>query len=325
MNRRAVVAGLGAVLANPLGAAAQPAAKMPRVGLLGIGSSASSPDFEALRQGLRELGWVQGQSISFEDRTAVGDYSQIEDVAAELVRLKVDVIATSSTTAALAARKATKTIPIVTIVGSDPVEMGLAASLARPGGNVTGLAYQSREVLAKRMELLKETIPRLSRIAILWDRESRTQALTPHHAEPAARSLGLQIRRAEVRRTDDLEAVFASVARERPDALVLAPSQLFRAHRSRVIQLAARHRLPASYSDRSFVEEGGLMSYGSDSVAIFHGLAKYVDRVLKGARPGDLPIEQPTKFELVINLKTAKALALTIPPSLLLRADQVIE
>ncbi len=325
MPRRTFLAMIGGgLLAAPRAAEAQPA-KAPRVGLFGLGSAESSPLFEALRQGLREQGWVEGQNIAFEDRTTVGHYDRLPDVAAELVRLKVDVIVAWGTTTALAARKATRMIPIVTAAGADPVEMGLAASLARPGGNVTGLTTSGRELIGKRIELLKETVPGLSRIALLWNPESRTQPLSVRDAEAAARSLGLQVRPAEVRRPEDLEKVFASLAHERPEALALTQSNMFRAHRRRVVELAARHRLPAMFSDRGYVEAGGLMSYGPDEKVIFRRLATYVDRILKGAKPGDLPIEQPTKFELVINTKTAKALGLTIPPSLALRADEVIQ
>jgi putative ABC transport system substrate-binding protein len=324
VNRRAFVAVITGFLAAPLAAEAQQT-KVYRVGLLGLGSAESSPLFEELRQGLRERGWVEGQNIAFEERTTVGNYSRLPDVAAELVRLKVDVIVTWGTTSALAARKATGTIPIVTTAGSDPVETGLAASLARPGGNVTGLTNSGRELVGKRIELLKETLPGLSRIAVLWNPESRTQPLSLRDAEAAAKSLGLQVRPAEVRRPEDLEKAFASIAHKRPEALVLAPSNMFRAHRTRLVELAARHRLPATFSDRSFVETGGLMSYGPNEKAIFRQLANYVDKILKGAKPADLPIEQPTKFEMVINLKTAKALGLTIPQSVLGRADEIIQ
>jgi putative tryptophan/tyrosine transport system substrate-binding protein len=324
IDRRAFLAGAGAVhLAAPLAARAQ-SAKVPRVGLLGLGSAESSPFFEVLRQSLRERGWVEGQNIAFEDRTAVGQYGRVPDVAAELVRLKVDVIVAWGTSTALAARKATGTIPIVALAG-DPVEMGLAASLARPGGNVTGLTSSGRELVGKRIELLKEAIPRLSRIAVLWNPESRTESLSLRDTEAAARSLRLQVRPAEVRRPEDLEKAFASMAHEHSEALSVVPSNMFRVHRVRIVELAARHRLPASFTDRGFVEAGGLMSYGPDEKALFRQLANYVDRILKGAKPADLPIEQPTKFELVINLKTAKALGLTIPPSLLGRADEVIQ
>src|SRR6266851_8761718 len=232
MNRRVFMGALvGGLLAAPLAAEAQKAGKVPRVGLLGLGSAeSSSPFFEALRQGLRERGWVEGQNIAFEDRTHVDHHSRLPDVAAELVRLKVDVIVTWGTSTALAANKATRTIPIVTAAG-DLVEMGLAASLARPGGNVTGLTTSGRELIGKRIELLKETLPGLSRIAVLWNPESRTQSLSLRDAEAAARSLGLHIRPAEVRRPEDLEKAFASMARERTDALTLMQSNMFRAHR----------------------------------------------------------------------------------------------
>ena len=324
MPRRTFLAMIGGgLLAAPRAAQAQPV-KVPRVGLLGLGSAESSPLFEALRQGLRERGWVAGQNITFEDRTTVGSNSRLPDVAAELVRLRVDVIVAWGTTTALAASKATRTIPIVT-AGSEPVGTGLAASLGRPGGNVTGLTTSGRELIGKRIELLKETLPGLSRVALLWNPGSQTQPLSLRDAEAAARSLGLQVRPTEVRRPEDLEKTFASMAHERPEALALVASNMFRVHRARIVELAARHRLPTMFSDRGYVEAGGLMSYGADQVAIFHRLATYVDRILKGAKPGDLPIEQPTKFELIINAKTAKALGLTIPPSLVLRADEVIQ
>jgi putative ABC transport system substrate-binding protein len=243
------------LLIAPLVAAAQ-SAKTPRVGLLGLGSAESSQRFEVLRQGLSERGWVEGQSIAFEDRTTVGHYRLLEDVAAELVRLKADVIVTRGTTAALAARKAARTIPIVTIAGND-IETGLATSVARPGGNITGLTNNTRELVAKRIELLKETLPGLSRIAVLWNPESRTQPLSLRDAEAAAKALGLRIRPAEVRRAEDLEKVFASVARERPEALALMPSNMFLAHRAKIVELVARHRLPATFSGRDFVEAGG--------------------------------------------------------------------
>jgi ABC-type uncharacterized transport system substrate-binding protein len=323
VTRRAIAVTL-LVLAAPNAAEAQPA-KVPRVGLLGVGSADQSPFFDALRQGLRERGWTEGQNIAFEDRTTVGQYGRLPDVAAELVRLKVDVIVTTGTTAALAARKATGTIPIVMTAGSDPVETGLVASLARPGGNVTGMTNMGRELVAKRLELLKETLPRISRIAVLWNAESRTERFALRDAEAAARSLGFQVWPAEVRRPEDLEKAFASMARERAEAIAPASSNMFRAHRGRIAELATRHRLPSIFDAMVYVEAGGLMSYGPDAKAIFWRLATYVDRILKGAKPGDLPIEQPSKFELAINLKTAKTLGLTIPSSVLLRADQVIQ
>ena len=312
------------VLVMPLAAEAQPA-KAPRVGLLGLGSAERSPFFEALRQGLRERGWVEGQNIAFEDRSTVDHYSRLSDVAAELVRLKVDVIVTSGTTATQAVRKATGTIPIVTVGGSDPVETGLAASLAHPGGNVTGLTTSGRDLVAKRLELLKETLPGLSRLAVLWNPEIRTELVSLRNAEAAARLLGLMVQSVEVRRPEDLEKAFASMVRERAGALASVPSTMFRAHRARIVELAARHRLPSTFPEKEYVEAGGLMSYGPDVKDTFRQLATYVDKILKGAKPGDLPVEFPTSFELAINLKTAKALGLDIPPLLLARADVVIE
>jgi putative tryptophan/tyrosine transport system substrate-binding protein len=325
MNRRRFLQTVSvSLLAAPLAAGAQ-SAKAPRVGFLGLGSAEGSPAFEALRQGLRQQGWVEGQSIAFEDRSDVDQYKRLPDVAAELVRLKVDVIVTYGTTAALAARKATATIPIVTRAGADPVETGLAASLARPGGNVTGVTTSGRDMVGKRLELLKETLPGRSRIAVLWDPESRTELGSLKNAEAAARSLGLKVQPVEVRRPEDFEKAFASMAHGRVEALASVASIMFRVHRARIAELAARHRLPSTFEDRDFVQAGGLMSYGPDLNAINRQLATYVDRILKGAKPGDLPFEQPIKFELVINMKTAKALRLTIPPSVLARADQVVE
>jgi putative ABC transport system substrate-binding protein len=321
--RLAIAAAL-AVLLAPLAAEAQPV-KVPRVGLLGLGSAEASPFFEALRQGLRERGWVEGQNIAFEDRSTVDHYNRLPDVAAELVRLKVDVIVTRGTSATQAAWKATGTTPIVTVAGADPVETGLAASLARPGGNVTGLTTGSRVLVGKRLELLKETLPRLSRVAVLWNPESRTNLDALRDAQAAARSLGLQVQPAEVRRPEDLEKAFASMVHKRAEALAPVPSTMFRLHRARIVDLATRHRLPSIFPDRDYVETGGLMSYDSDSKALFRRLATHVDRILKGAKPADLPIEQPTKFALVINLKTAKTLGLTIPQSVLLRADELIQ
>ncbi len=312
------------LLAAPLSAEAE-SVKAPRVGLLGLGSAEASPFFEALRQGLRERGWVEAQNITFEERSTVDHYNRLPAVADELVRLKVDVIVTRGTSATLAARKATGTTPIVMVAGADPIEMGLAASLARPGGNVTGLTTSARELVGKRLELLKETLPGLSRVAVLWNPESRTNVDSLRDAQAAARSLGLQVQSVEVRRPEDLEKAFASMAHKHPEALAPVGSTMFRLHRARIIDLATRQRLPSIFPDRDYVEAGGLMSYDADSKDLFRRAATYVDRILKGAKPGNLPIEQPIKFELVINRKTVKTLGLTIPSSLQLRADQIIE
>jgi putative ABC transport system substrate-binding protein len=312
------------LLVAPLAAEAQPM-KVPRVGLLGLGSGERSPFFEALRQGLRERGWVEGQNITFEDRSRVDHYNRLPDVAAELVRLNVDVIVTAGTTATQAARKATGIIPIVTVVASDPVETGLAASLARPGGNVTGLTNSGRDLIAKRLELLKETLPGLSRIGVLWNPDTRTGSVSLRTAETAAGGLGLQVQSVEVRRPEDLAKAFRSMTHERAGALVTVSSSMFRAHRARIVELTAKHRLPSTFPEKEFVEAGGLMSYGPELKNSYRQLATHVDKVLKGAKPGDLPFEQPTKFGLVINLKTAKRLGLRIPPSVLVRADQIIQ
>jgi putative tryptophan/tyrosine transport system substrate-binding protein len=303
---------------------AQPT-KVSRIGLLGIGSAEQSPFFEAFRQGLRERGWVDGQNILFEDWSAMEGYTQLTEGASQLARLKVDIVVSTGTTAALAARKAMPTTPIVTMMGADPVQTGLVASLGRPGGNVTGLANLGRELMGKRLELLKETLPSVSRVALLWDSDSRTEVFSLKDAEGAARSLSLHLQPVDVHRPEDLERAFANMMRSHPDALVPVTSNIFRAHRARVVALTAKNRLPGIFDTRVYVEAGGLMSYGSDTKAIFRGLAGYVDRILRGAKPGDLPVEEPTKLELVINLKTAKALGLTIPPDVLARADETIQ
>jgi len=312
------------LLAAPLTAEAQQT-KVSRIGLLGIGSSEQSPFFEAFRQELRERGWVEGRNIAFEDRSRLEGYKRLPEAAAELVRLKVDVIVTTNTTGAIAVKKASATIPIVSMMGTDPIQTGLVASLARPGGNVTGVAHLGRELIGKRLELLKETLPEVSRIVVLWNPESRTEEFSVKDAEAAAKSLGLRVQPVEVRRPEDFEKAFTSMMRERPEALVPATSSMFRAHRARLAELAAKHRLPAIFDSKPYVEAGGLMSYGSDTKAIYRGLAGYVDRILKGAKPGDLPVEQPTQFDLVINLKTAKALGLAIPPAVLARAEETIQ
>ena len=312
------------LLVAPLAAEAQQT-KAARIGLLGLGSAEQSQFVEEFRQGLRERGWIEGQNIIVEDRSTVEQYNRLPDVATELVRLKVDVIVSTATTAALAAKKATSTIPIVTMVGADPVQTGLVASLARPGGNVTGLANLGRELMGKRLELLRETLPGISRVAVLWNSESRTEAFSLGDIETAAKSLGIRVQPVEVRRPDDLEKAFTSMIRERPEALVPVNSNMFRAHRAKVVELAAKNRLPGIFDSRTYVQAGGLMSYGPDMKVIFRGLASYVDRILKGAKPGDLPVEQPTKLDLVINIKAAKALGLTIPPTVLARADEIIQ
>lgn len=331
MLRRAFLAGLGAVLAAPLAAEPQPAGKVPRVGLLGAGSP-SDPVVqgfvEGFRQGLRELGWVEGRNIVIEYRYAEGKYERLPDLAGELVRFKPDVIVAAPTEAALAAKNATSTIPIVMANVADPVGSGLVASLARPSGNVTGLSSMGVDLTVKRLELLKEAVPGLSRVAILRNPDASpwTHPVMVKAVEQVAPSLRLQLQVLAARGPEEFDGAFSMMARERADGLlVLAGDALFVLHRRRLADLAAKSRLPAMYATKEHAEAGGLMAYSTDSGYNWRRAATYVDRILNGAKPAELPVEQPTKFELVINMKTARALGLTIPPSLLLRADRVIE
>ena len=325
MDRRKFVTGLGLILAAPLAADAQQTGKVRRVGYLSAGSRSDRyPD--VFRQGLRDLGWVEGQNIVIEGRWAEGRYDRLPDLAAELVRLKVDVIVANPTPAAAAAKKATGTIPIVIISVGDPVGQGFITSLARPGGNVTGLSYSvGLEITGKQLELLKETIPKVRRVAILTNPGNLSHALSIREAKVAARSLGVQLQLLEARGPNEFDDAFAAMARERVGALLVVADSMFILHRARLADLAAKSRLPAAYSLRDHVEAGGLMSYGPSLLDNFRRAATYVDKILKGAKPADLPVQQPTKFELVINLKTAKALGLTIPQSLMVRADEVIQ
>ena len=310
-----------AVLCAPLATEAQPAGRIPRIGILRTGSP-PDPLVEAFRQGLRELGYVEGQDIGLEYRWAQGRDERLPALAADLARLKVDVIVAGGSQAQIA-RRATTTIPIVMPVANDPVGASLVSSLARPGGNVTGLAFLSEELPGKWVELLKETLPGASRVAVLW--HPATEAGQLKVAEAAARSLGVHLRPLKVQRSDDLLNAFAEAQKDRAEALITLSSPFFYAHRARLVGLAAKYRLPTMYHQREFViDSGGLMSYGPNLRDLFRRAATYVDKILKGAKPADLPVEQPTKFELVVNLKTAKALGLTIPPSLLARADEVI-
>ena len=327
------VIGLAVVLAvsltlAPLAADAQQAAKVYRIGYLAGGSSTSGPNTtEAFRQGLRELGWVEGQNILIDYRYAEGRYNRLPDLVAELVRLKVDVIVASPSPPAAAAKNATGTIPIVMIgAGVDPVEQGLIASLARPGGNVTGLSYGvGQEIFGKQLALLKEAVPKIRRVAVLWNPAAAPLTRAIEEVKVAARSLGLQLQFLEARSPNEFDGAFTAMAKERAGALLVLTDAMFSAHGGRLADLAAKSRLPATYTTRLPVESGGLMSYGPSFSDLWRRAAGYVDKILKGAKPADLPVEQPTKFELVINLKTAPALSLTIPQTLLLRADQVIE
>jgi len=324
MRRRTLFIALGAsAIAIPLRLFAQ----QPKIARIGILRSGAPPDplVEALKEGLRELGYVEGKNIGFEYRWAEGREERLPSLATDLVRIKVDVIVASGGAPAVrATMRATTAIPIVMLVGPDPVEAGLVASLARPGGNVTGLTYQIDELPGKWLELLKETVPKLSRVAALWDPGNGEGML--NISERAARSLGLQLQALKVGRPDDYASAFAEARKRRAQAVVVLGSPFNYANRERIVALAAKHRLPAMYDQRDFVVgSGGLMSYGPDFYALFRRGATYVDKILKGARPADLPVERPTRFELVINMKAAKALGLKIPQSVLLRADRVIE
>jgi putative ABC transport system substrate-binding protein len=274
---------------------------------------------------MRELGYVEGQNVTFEPRWAQDDNDRLSKLAAELVSLKVDVIVTAASTSALAAKRATATIPIVMATGSDPVALGLVASLRQPGGNVTGMTTINSELAAKRLELLRIVAPRAARIAILRDETNLASRLAVDGTEAAAKTAGFTVYSVPVRGPAEIEAAFATVARGRAGALSIVPSPMFFSQRKRLAELAMKHRLPTIVGPREYAEAGGLVSYGADNSDLFRRAAGYVDKILKGAKPGDLPIEQPTKFELVINLKTAKTLGLTIPQSLLGRADEVIQ
>ena len=326
MNRRVFVTGLGAVLAAPL-AVAQQVSGIPKIAFLGGATQVTiTPYIAAFRQGLRELGYVEGKTILVEVRLAEGTVEQLAKLARELVALKPDVIVATNDVAIAAVRRETQAIPIVMAFSSDPAGAGFVARLARPGGNVTGLSTLSPELSGKRLELLREVIPGLSRVALLWNPDSRGNLFDYKETEAAARSLHVELQSVEVSRVEDLDRAFSAVAKGRAQALIVPAGNLVvLARRDRVSSFAQRSRLPSIYGAREYVYDGGLMSFGPSSTDLFRRAATYVDKILKGAKPADLPVEQPTKFELVINLKTAKALGLTISPSVLGRADEVIQ
>ncbi len=309
----------------PLPGEAQQAGKIWRVGILGGLSGPQSPRWEPFREGLREMGYVEGQNIAIEWRLSGGKAERFPDLAADLARLKVDVIVAVDNPATAAAQKVTRTIPIVMVLAMDPVGTGFVSTLARPGGNITGLSVQATELQGKALQLLKEAVPTVSRVAVVWDPTEPGRRVQAGEAEAAARALGLQPQLLQTRDPGELDRLFTGIAREKLDAVLVHPSQMIFAARTRITELATKSRLPAMGIIRWFPEAGGLMSYGAKDSDQFRRAATFVDKILKGARPADLPIEHPTRFELVINLKTARALGLTIPPSLLLRADQVIE
>jgi putative ABC transport system substrate-binding protein len=329
MKRQALRISLvvGLVLATtPLAAEAQPAGKVPRIGWLAPSSApAAAHVIEAFRQGLRDLGYVEGKDILIEYRWAAGRYERLPNLAAELVRLNVDVIFAVMTVAALPAKNATRTIPIVTVAATDP-EQGLVASLARPGGNITGLTFTTGpEIVSKQLQLLSEAVPMVSRVALLWNPANPAAEPFLRQVEVAAQSSRLELQRVEVRGPDEFESAFSVMTRGRAGALLVVADPIFFVHRTRLVDLATKSRLPTMLPTREHVEAGGLMGYGPSLPDLFRRAAAYVDKILKGAKPADLPVEQPTTFELIINLKTAKALGLTIPPSMLLQADRVIE
>jgi putative ABC transport system substrate-binding protein len=313
-------------LAAPLPADAQGAGKLVRIGRLSpLSAETDSPNLEAFRKGLRELGWVEGKTFTIEGRFADGRSERLPGLAAELVRRRVDVILTGSNPGALAAKKATATIPIVMVTTGDPVGAGLVTSLARPGGNVTGVTALGQMLNAKRLELIKEAVAGVTRVAVLTNPRSIYTAPFLREKEGMSRSLGLQLPILEARDPGGFEKAFTALTTERAGALMVQTDAMFITHRRRIVELAARSRVPTIYGDREFVDAGGLMFYGATLANLYHDAASYADRILKGARPADLPVEQPTKLELVINLKAAKALGLTIPPSVLGRADHLVE
>ena len=321
-----VVALTTALAITPAVGTTQPSAKIYRVGVLWFTfPEVSAPFFEALRQGLAELGYVDGRDIIFEQRWAEKNPGHYAALTADLLRAKVDVIVAGNLESSIAARKVTSTVPIVLTAGGDPVRAGLVSSLARPGGNVTGMSEIVPDLAPKVLQLLKETMPTMAHVGVLSDPANPSYESTRHEIERAAKALGLQLTPVNVTRPDDFPGAFATITRERLDGLIVYVTPITQGHRTQIVDFTQRRRLPVLYSAREFVDAGGLMSYGPNHRALFHRAATYVDKILKGMRAADLPVEQPTKFELIINLKTAKALGLTIPPSLLLRADEVIQ
>jgi putative ABC transport system substrate-binding protein len=327
MSEKVIALALGAMLlALSLPAEPQQPTKVPRIGFLGFTSlSAIAARIEAFRQGLRELGYVEGKDIVIEYRSPEGRLDRLPDLAAELVRLKVDVIVTSGPSVTRAVKEATTTIPIVMGFDTDPVGNGFVASLARPGGNITGLSVVSPELSGKQLELLKEIVPKLSRVAVLGTSTNPGNSQALKETELAAGAYTVQLQNLDVLSPKDIETAFRDASKGRAGAVLVLASPIIESHRTQIADLAAKNRLPAIYYAPEFVEAGGLMSYGTSFADLFRRAATYVDKILKGAKPGDLPVEQPKKFEFIINLKTAKQIGLTIPPNVLARADKVIK
>jgi putative tryptophan/tyrosine transport system substrate-binding protein len=325
MRRREFITLVGGAAAWPVAAHAQQAGKVYRVGYLASGAQEPSL-LEVLRQRLRELGWIEGRNIEFEYRFAEGKYDRLPALAAELIGRNVDLIAASPTPAALAARNATQAVPIVGISFDNPVQLGLVASLARPGGNVTGISYgDGPDIFGKDLELLREVVPNAQRVAVLSNSAGPSHAIMMGNLQKAAQSLGMELLPFDAHAADDFDTAFTAMTQKRVDALFVFGDVLFGVHRARLAELAVRHRLPAIYTNRLHVDAGGLMCYAASFPDIWRRAATYVDKILRGAKPADLPVEQPNKYELTINLKAAKAIGLTIPPTLLTRADNVIE
>jgi ABC-type uncharacterized transport system substrate-binding protein len=331
MKRRAFIAALGGAAAWPLVAHAQQTPQVPRIGWLGtprFDAPGARVNREAFLQALRNLGYVEGQNIVIEYRLADGSIERLPALAAELARLNVDLIVAGATPAGRAAQQATKTIPIVVTAMGDPVQDGLVASLARPGGNVTGTTFLGPELVPKRLALLRELLPKASRVGVLWHPGAFSESTMTDmlkEAMAAASVLGMQLKPLEVKSPGDFDQAFSTMANERAEALFQFPSTMLFGERRRIVELAAKHRIPAMYNAREFVELGGLAAYGANINDLFRSTAGYVDRILKGAKPSDLPVLQPARFEFVINLKTVKTLGLDVPPQLLARADEVIE
>ena len=326
MHRRSFLIGLVTAAAAPLAAEAQAPSKIPLVGVLAPGMPTTYvARIEAFRQALRDLGWVEGQTIAFEYRYAEEKFERLPDLAAELVRLNVNLIVTTSAPGAEAAKRATAVIPIVFASHGDPVGTGHVASLARPGGNITGLSFMTPDLSPKRLELLKEAFPGITRVAVLWNAANRAKAGDWRTTQAAARLLGVTLQPHEVRRADDLASAFAAMPKQRPEALLTLDDPVMLSSRISIVAFAARERLPAIYGHREYADAGGLMAHGPNLADSYRRAALYVDKILKGAKPADLAVAQPTSFELIINLKTAGALGLTIPQSILRRADEVIE
>ncbi len=304
----------------------QQPAKVPRIGYLSASSASGNlPRIEAFRQGLRDFGYIEGQNIVIDYRFGEGKLDRVPSLAAELLSLKVDVIVAPGTGPVSAAKQATRTVPIVMMNAADPVGDGFVSSLARPGGNITGLTTIAPELSGKRLELLKEAVPKSSRIALLWNPVVQQRIIEFKETQVVARALGVQLQSVEARAASDLEPAFSAMTEGRADAFILLGDAMFNANRTRILELAAKSRLPAMYPGEEYVLAGGLMVYGPSTSDLSRRAANYVDKILKGSKPAELPVEQPTKFELVINRKTAKQIGLTIPPNVLVRADKVIE